>query len=109
MLVIKASGNRQAFDPQKIKNGVIKACEKRPVPMAKIDELVDNVSKQVYNSMEQEVSSKAIGEMVMNELKKIDEVAYVRYACVYRSFNDISSFMAELQSLMENKTNGEKK
>ena len=109
VLVIKASGNRQAFDPQKIKNGVIKACEKRPVPMAKIDELVDNVSKQVYNSMEQEVSSKAIGEMVMNELKKIDEVAYVRYACVYRSFNDISSFMAELQSLMENKTNGEKK
>ena len=109
VLVIKSSGNRQAFDPQKIKNGVIKACEKRPVPMAKIDGLVDSVSKQVYNSMEQEVSSKAIGEMVMNELKNIDEVAYVRYACVYRSFNDISSFMAELQSLMENKTNGEKK
>ena len=103
VLVIKSSGNRQAFDPQKIKNGVIKACEKRPVPMAKIDGLVDSVSKQVYNSMEQEVSSKAIGEMVMNELKNIDEVAYVRYACVYRSFNDISSFMAELQSLMENK------
>ena len=102
VLVIKASGTRQAFDAQKIKNGVIKACEKRPVPMAKIDELVDSVSKQVYNSMEQEISSKAIGEMVMAELKKIDEVAYVRYACVYRSFNDIPSFMAELQSLMEN-------
>ena len=103
VLVIKASGNRQAFDSQKIKNGVIKACEKRPVPMAKIDELVDNVSKQVYNSMEQEISSKAIGEMVMSELKKIDEVAYVRYACVYRSFIDIPSFMAELQSLLEHK------
>lgn len=108
VLVIKSGGNRQAFDPQKIKSGVIKACEKRPVPMAKIDELVDSVSKQVYNSMEQEVSSKAIGEMVMAALKEIDEVAYVRYACVYRSFNDISSFMAELQNLMESK-NGEKK
>ena len=106
VLVIKSSGNRQAFDPQKIKNGVIKACEKRPVPMAKIDALVDSVSKQVYNSMEQEISSKAIGEMVMRELKNIDEVAYVRYACVYRSFNDISSFMAELQSLMETKKGG---
>ena len=108
VLVIKTSGNRQAFDSQKIKNGVIKACEKRPVPMAKIDELVDNVTKQVHNSMEQEISSKAIGEMVMQELKNIDEVAYVRYACVYRSFNDIPSFMAELQNLMQNKQGGGK-
>ena len=108
VLVVKNGGNRQAFDPNKIKNGIIKACEKRPVPMAKIDALVDSVSKQVYNSMEQEISSKAIGEMVMKELKEIDEVAYVRYACVYRSFNDISSFMAELQSLMENKGESKK-
>ena len=106
VLVIKSSGNRQAFDPQKIKNGVIKACEKRPVPMAKIDALVDSVSKQVYNSMEQEISSMAIGEVVMRELKNIGEVAYVRYGCVCRSFNDISSFMAELQSLMETKKGG---
>ena len=103
LMVIKKDGSRQSFDKRKVLNGMIRACEKRPVPMAKIDGLVDSVSKQVYNSMEQEVSSKAIGEMVMNELKNIDEVAYVRYACVYRSFNDISSFMAELQSLMENK------
>ena len=71
MLVIKASGNRQAFDPQKIKNGVIKACEKRPVPMAKIDELVDNVSKQVYNSMEQEGPPTSIDEMVRNETNRL--------------------------------------
>ena len=81
--------------------------------MAKIDALVDSVSKQVYNSMEQEISSKKIGEMVMNELKSIDEVAYVRYASVYRQFTDISSFMNELEALMEenrhNKETAERK
>ncbi len=103
VLVVKASGNRQAFDSQKVKNGIIKACEKRPVSMSRIDELVDNVTKRVYNSMEQEISSKDIGEMVMEGLKGIDEVAYVRYASVYRSFTDISSFMSELQKMMESK------
>lgn len=103
ILVVKADGNRQSFDTGKIKRGIIKACEKRPVPIEKIDALVDEISKQVYNSMEQEISSKAIGEMVMEGLKKLDEVAYVRYASVYRSFKDISSFMAELQSMMEKK------
>ena len=76
---------------------------KRPVSMSAIDELVDGITKRVYNSMEQEISSKAIGEMVMEALKDLDEVAYVRYASVYRSFKDISSFMAELQKLMDNK------
>lgn len=103
VLVIKNSGLRQAFDAQKIKNGIIKACEKRPVSMGKIDELVDNIAKQVYNSMEQEISSKKIGEMVMTELKELDEVAYVRYASVYRSFTDIETFMQELQKMMEMK------
>ena len=103
ILVVKSDGNRQSFDPGKIKRGIIKSCEKRPVPIEKIDALVDDISKQVYNSMEQEISSKAIGEMVMEGLKKLDEVAYVRYASVYRSFKDISSFMAELQSMMEKK------
>ena len=101
ILVVKSDGNRQAFDKGKIKAGVIKACEKRPVPLEKIDELVEDITKKVYNSMEQEISSKAIGEMVMEGLKKIDEVAYVRYASVYRSFKDISSFMSELQRMME--------
>ena len=103
VLVVKANGTRQAFDAGKIKNGIVKACEKRPVSMSKIDEVVDNITKRVYNSMEQEISSKVIGEMVMEELKALDEVAYVRYASVYRSFTDISSFMAELQKMMENK------
>ncbi len=103
VLVVKANGTRQAFDAGKIKNGIVKACEKRPVSMSKIDEVVDNITKRVYNSMEQEISSKVIGEMVMEELKGLDEVAYVRYASVYRSFTDISSFMAELQKMMENK------
>ncbi|MDE6613470.1 MAG: transcriptional regulator NrdR, partial [Clostridia bacterium] len=83
VLVVKTNGARQAFDAQKIKNGIIKSCEKRPVSMNSIDEMVLAVTKEVYNSMEQEISSKAIGELVMTELKKYDEVAYVRYASVY--------------------------
>ncbi len=103
VLVVKASGLRQAYDPQKIKNGIIKSCEKRPVSLNTIDDMVTAITKKIYNSMEQEISSKKIGEMVMEELKKVDEVAYVRYASVYRSFKDIPSFMEELQKLMENK------
>jgi len=103
VLVVKSSGLRQAFDAQKIKNGIIKSCEKRPVSMSEIDNMVNSVTKQIYNSMEQEVSSKSIGEMVMEELKNYDEVAYVRYASVYRSFKDIESFMQELQKLIDNK------
>ncbi len=103
ILVVKSDGTRQAFDKGKIVSGVIKACEKRPIPIEKVDELAENISKRVYNSMEQEISSKKIGEMVMEELKKLDEVAYVRYASVYRSFKDIASFMAELQSMLEKK------
>lgn len=103
VLVVKSNGTRQSFDAGKIKNGIVKACEKRPVSMGAIDELVDGITKRVYNSMEQEISSKAIGEMVMGALKDLDEVAYVRYASVYRSFKDISSFMEELQKMMDNK------
>lgn len=103
ILVVKNDGTRQTFDVGKIKRGIIKACEKRPVPLEKIDALADEISKKIYNSMEQEVSSKTIGEMVMEGLKELDEVAYVRYASVYRSFKDISSFMQELQLLMEKK------
>ena len=103
VLVVKSNGTRQAFDAGKIKNGVVKAGEKRPVSMSDIDALVDGITKRVYNSMEQEISSKAIGEMVMDALKDVDEVAYVRYASVYRSFKDISSFMEELQKMMQSK------
>lgn len=105
VLVVKSSGIRQAFDALKVRNGIVKSCEKRPVSLTAIDEMVSNITKKVYNSMEQEVSSKKIGELVMEELKKVDEVAYVRYASVYRSFKDISSFMEELQKLMDSNKN----
>ena len=108
VLVVKTSGNRQAFDAQKVKNGIIKSCEKRPVSMESIDKIVDTVTKRVYNSMEQEISSKQIGEMVMDELKSLDEVAYVRYASVYRSFTDIDSFMKELQNMMASRNKNKK-
>jgi transcriptional repressor NrdR len=93
ILVIKNGGNRQPFNPEKIKLGIIKACEKRPVPRQKIDELVEGIVKKINNSMLKEIPSSQIGEMVMQELKEIDEVAYVRFASVYRKFKDINTFM----------------
>ena len=108
ILVVKSNGTRQAFDVNKIKGGIIKACEKRPVPMYKIDELVESIKKQVYNSMEQEIQSKKIGEMVMEGLMTLDEVAYVRFASVYRSFKDISTFLSEIEKLTKGHTGGTK-
>ena len=105
VLVVKNNGARESFNPEKIRNGIVKSCEKRPVSATEIDGMVADISKEVYNSMESEISTKAIGEMVMERLKKVDEVAYVRYASVYRSFKDLSSFMAELKQMMK----GEKK
>ena len=101
VFVIKSNGTRQLFDPQKIKNGILKAVEKRRVTMSQVDAAVDDITKQVYNSMAQETTSKQNGEMVMDRLKDLDEVAYVRYASVYRPFKDISTFMEELQKLMQ--------
>ena len=101
ILVVKNNGTRQSYNAEKVRNGIIKSCEKRPVSMSVIDDLVADISKQVYNSMESEITTKAIGEMVMERLKKVDEVAYVRYASVYRSFKDLSSFMAELKQMMK--------
>lgn len=108
ILVIKSNGARQTFDSNKIKNGIIKACEKRPVPMSTIEDLVEDIKKKIYNSLEQEISTKTIGEMVMDRLKDIDEVAYVRFASVYRSFTDISSFLNELENLVKKKKEGTK-
>lgn len=107
--VIKSGGARQIFDPNKIKNGIIRACEKRAVPSAKIDKLVDDIQKKIYNSLRQEITSKEIGEMVCEGLKEIDEVAYVRFASVYRSFTDTTSFMKELEQMMKKDNKGEDK
>ena len=101
VLVVKNNGTRQSFNAEKIRNGIIKSCEKRPVPMSVIDDIVADISKQVYNSMESEITTKVIGEMVLERLKKVDEVSYVRYASVYRSFKDLSSFMSELKLMMK--------
>jgi transcriptional repressor NrdR len=100
LLVVKNSGNRQIFDPAKIKAGIIKSCEKRPIPAVKIDKLVSEISRELHNSLEPEVTSKKIGEMVMNGLKEIDEVAYIRFASVYRQFRDIESFLQELETMV---------
>jgi len=105
VLVVKSNGTRQAFDVSKIKNGIVKACEKRPVPMYKIDKLVEDIQKRVYNSMDQEITSKQIGEMVMEGLSQIDEVAYVRFASVYRQFKDVSTFLQELEKLTSQNKN----
>ncbi len=93
VLVVKNDGTRQPFDPFKVKSGVIKACEKRPVAIRDIDALVASVEKQVYNSLEQEISSKKIGGMVMERLKELDQVAYIRFASVYRQFRDVTTFI----------------
>ena len=101
ILVIKRDGSRQPFDIKKKKSGIIKACEKRPVSLNQIDQICIDIDKQIQNSLVQEISSKEIGEMVMEKLKPLDQVAYVRFASVYRQFTDISSFMSELEGLMK--------
>ena len=100
ILVVKNDGTRESYNAEKVRRGIVKACEKRAVSADTIDTIVADISRRIYNSMESEVSSKLIGEMVMEALKDTDEVAYVRYASVYRSFKDISSFMAELKKMM---------
>lgn len=100
ILVIKADGTRQPFNINKVKNGIIRACEKRPVQIHQIDKLVGDIEKRLYNSLDQEVSSKTIGELVMNGLKGIDDVAYIRFASVYRQFKDSSIFLDELTKLL---------
>ncbi len=100
ILVIKKDGRREPFDIEKVKKGIIKACEKRPVAMKEIDNLVSAIEKKVYNSLEQEVSTELLGEMVMDGLKELDQVAYVRFASVYRQFKDINTFRDELNKLL---------
>ncbi len=101
IIIVKKDGTRQSYDRNKILNGLIRACEKRPVSFNTLEKSVDNIEKTIYNSMDKEISSMEIGNLVMEELKKIDQVAYVRFASVYREFKDIDTFMKELQSIKE--------
>ena len=103
MVVIKKDGSRQSFDRQKVLRGMIRACEKRPVPLAELERIADEIEQELQNSLEREVSTVVIGEKVMEKLKKADEVAYVRFASVYRQFKDINTFMSELNKLLSEK------
>ena len=103
LLLIKRDGTRQPYDRQKLLSGVMKACEKRPVPQQRLEQLVDTVEQKLFSSLDYEISSKVIGEMVMEELRSIYEVAYVRFASVYRQFKDIKTFMDELNLLIRDK------
>lgn len=101
LMVVKRDGRREAFDPQKIKAGIMRACEKLPISMQQIDEMTGRVEQAAYASMESELSTTRLGDMVMQELKSVNDVAYVRFAAVYRLFTDIGDFMKELQRLVE--------
>ncbi|MBR4098702.1 MAG: transcriptional regulator NrdR [Clostridium sp.] len=103
LMVIKKDGSRQSFDRNKVLSGLIRACEKRPVPFSTLEEIVNEIELTLQNELEREVSSAEIGELVMERLKKVDEVAYVRFASVYRQFKDINTFMRELNKLLEDK------
>ena len=100
-IVVKKDGSRQTFDKQKLINGMLRACEKRPVPLADIQHVADEIEMELQNSLEREISSTDVGEMVMNGLKTLDEIAYVRFASVYRQFRDINNFMTELNKLLK--------
>lgn len=100
-IVVKKDGNRQSYDRNKLMNGIIKACEKRPVSMNTIEKMVDDIEKVISNSLDNEITSAEIGEEIMNRLKDVDEVAYVRFASVYRQFKDVNSFMDELKKILD--------
>lgn len=103
LIVIKKDGSRQSFDRNKALNGLIRACEKRPVPYSEMENIVNEIEQVLQNEMEREIPSSQIGELMMERLKKLDEVAYVRFASVYRQFKDINTFMTELTKLLADK------
>ncbi len=100
LMVVKKDGKREAFDRNKLLRGITRACEKRPVSLAVMEGMVDEIERKLNNMMEKEVASDYIGELVMDELKKVDEVSYVRFASVYRQFTDVNTFMKEIEKLI---------
>lgn len=100
IMVIKKDGSREVFNPEKILKGMIRACEKRPVSVKKLESITKEIERDIRNTMEREITSREIGNMVMEKLKEIDEVAYVRFASVYRQFKDINTFMEELKKML---------
>ncbi len=104
LVVIKRDGSRESFDRVKLINGMVRACEKRPVPLARLEQIADEIEQELQSNLEREISTVEVGEMVMARLKDVDEVAYVRFASVYRSFKDINTFMEELTKLLNSRT-----
>ena len=103
LVVIKRDGSRQSFDKMKLINGMLRACEKRPVSLNQLEQIADEIEQELQSGLEREISTVNIGEMVMGRLKDVDEVAYVRFASVYRSFKDSNTFMDELAKLLSDK------
>lgn len=103
LVVVKRDGSRQSFDKVKLINGMVRACEKRPVTLSQLESIADDIEQELQSALEREISTVDIGEMVMARLKTVDEVAYVRFASVYRSFKDINTFMEELSKLLTDK------
>ena len=103
LVVVKRDASRQTFDKNKLVNSMLKACEKRSVPLALLEAIADDIEQELQSSLEREISTVEIGEMVMDRLKDVDEVAYVRFASVYRSFKDINTFMDELTKILSEK------
>ena len=103
MVVIKKDGSRQTFDRSKVLRGIQRSCEKRPVPVADMERMATEIEQELQNNLEREISTELVGEMVMDKLKKADEVAYVRFASVYRQFKDLNTFMSELNKLLSEK------
>src|ERR1043165_6562292 len=102
-MVVKKDGRRERFDRQKVLNGLLKACENRPVSMTQLETIADKAETMVQDSPEREIQTRAFGEMIMNELKNLDKVAYVRFASVYLDFKDVQEFMSELKDLLNNR------
>lgn len=109
LMVIKKDGRREPFDRKKILAGIMKACEKRPISIERMEAVVEKVEKELQSHFDKEVKAQAVGELLMNHLHKLDEVAYVRFASVYRQFKDISQFMKELKGLINYEVNGKRK
>ncbi|MBR2741972.1 MAG: transcriptional repressor NrdR [Clostridia bacterium] len=103
LMVIKKNKSREAFDKQKLLTGLLHACQKRPISISTLEGIANDIEAELYNSMEKEVTSKQIGELVMERLKEIDDVAYVRFASVYKEFKDIDTFMRELLNILNSK------
>jgi len=104
IVVIKRDGSRQTFDKTKLINGMVRACDKRKIPLPVLEQIADEIEQDLQGALDREVTTEEVGEMVMSRLKNVDEVAYVRFASVYRQFKDIDTFMQELTKLLNNRS-----